>query len=190
MVGRFRSPAHADSGTDSVTSCPAQAATRARQHACAAKTPAVVLLIPPRWRDQCGQPVEQLERGEDTVADGDTQHASADPSLHGAERGGIEIGGAVEAQRTARSEAEDFIGDARVQVGVGVERGAEALHETDCAEAGRARRIGAAPSQAGFNCAQHSAPHGAEQCEGAVPAPGQRGVARAASFALEHREPA
>jgi len=70
-------------------------------------------------------------RGERTVADGDPQHPAADASLHGAERGRGEIGGGMEAQRTGCVETEHAVGDAAVQVGVGVERRAKPLHETD-----------------------------------------------------------
>ena len=77
---------------------------------------------------------------EGAVADGETHHPAADPPLHGAECGCIEIGAGMELQRPCGIDREHPVGDAAVQVGVGVERGAEALHETDGAEASRTRR--------------------------------------------------
>jgi hypothetical protein len=74
-------------------------------------------------------------RGERAVAHGGTQGASADPPLYGAGRGCIEIGGGMEAQRAVRIEAEHAVGDAAVQVGVGIERRAKALHERHSAAA-------------------------------------------------------
>jgi len=92
-----------------------------------------------------------------------TAACDENPPLRDADHGGIEISGGVEMRRAGRVEAEYAVGDAAVQVSVGVERGAEALHETDGADASRARRIGAAASQAGLDRAQHAASHTAEK---------------------------
>jgi hypothetical protein len=92
--------------------------------------------------------------GEGAMVDRDTQHPAADPALHGADRGGIEIGGGMEVQRAVRADAEHPVGDATMQVGVGVERRAKTLHETDGAKAGVARCTETAASQCRLERAQ------------------------------------
>ena len=74
-------------------------------------------------------------RGERAMAYRDAQGTNADPPLHGAGCGFIKTGGGVEAQRAGSVEAEQAIGEAAVPVGMGVERRAEPLHETDGAAA-------------------------------------------------------
>lgn len=56
-----------------------------------------------------------------SAADGDTQHARADPSLHGADRGCIEIGGAVEAQRAGAGQSRRLLSRPVAQSGTGQE---------------------------------------------------------------------
>ena len=74
-------------------------------------------------------------RCEGAMAHRRAQHPAADPSLHRAHCGRVEVAGGVEAQRAVSIEAEQAVGDAAVQMRVGIERGAEALHERHCAAA-------------------------------------------------------
>ena len=81
------------------------------------------------------------------MAHRDPQHPAADPALHGADRGLSKISSGMEAQRPCGIDREHAVGDAEVQVGVGVQRRAEALHERDRPAARAVRCIGAAAAQ-------------------------------------------
>jgi hypothetical protein len=109
-----------------------------------------IIITSYRVRSPSGQAVR---RARDDPAP-ETQHPAADPALHGADRGGIEIGGGMEVQRAVRADAEHPVGDATMQVGVGVERRAKTLHETDGAKAGVARCTETAASQCRLERAQ------------------------------------
>jgi len=57
----------------------------------------------------------------------------------------------MEPQRAVRSEVEHAVGDAAVQVGMGIERRAEALHERHRPARGTGWRLGTAPPQRGLD---------------------------------------
>lgn len=139
----------------------------------------VVMPMPPRQRNQRGEPVEPFEwrEGELGLAGGQGYCEGVANRLVGstpAEPLTGEGGAGAVAQRAIRTDAEHAVGDAAVQVGMGVERRAEALHETDRAKTRVARRMRAAASQCRLDRAQYAAAHAAKQRRVAATARGPR----------------
>ncbi len=88
--------------------------------------------------------------GQCSMAHGGAQHAGTDLALHGLHRPIVEIRG-MKTQRAMRIGRKHAIGEAQMQVSVGVERRTEPLHERDAPAAGGTRRAGAAAAQSGLD---------------------------------------